>query len=47
MEEINQEEYSDFIETKLNEADYQAKHSDTRLNHEEVFESIRKELHKK
>ena len=46
MLEINQEEYSNFIETKLDEADNQAENSNIRLSHEEVFESIRKEIHK-
>ncbi len=38
---------SDHIEIKLNEADFQTKHSDIRLTHKEVFDSIRKAIHKK
>lgn len=44
------EEYSnltDFIEMKLDEADFQAEHSNVKLTHEEVFDSIRKAIHKK
>ena len=44
------EEYSnltDFIEMKLDEADFQAEHSNVKLTHEEVFGSIRKAIHKK
>ena len=46
---ISLEEYSnltDYVEMKLNEADYQAEHSNIRLSHKDVFESIRKEIHK-
>lgn len=38
---------SDPIEIKLNEADFQTKHSDIRLTHKEVFDSIRKAIHEK
>ena len=37
----------DFIEMKLDEADFQAEHSNVKLTHEEVFDSIRKAIHKK
>ena len=35
------------IEIKLNEADFQTKHSDIRLTHKEVFDSIRKAIREK
>ncbi len=45
---LSLEEYSnltDDIETKLDEADFEAKNLNVRLTHEEVFESIRKTIH--
>ncbi len=45
---LSLEEYSnltDDIETKLDEADFEAQNFDVRLTHEEVFESIRKTIH--
>ncbi len=47
---LSLEEYSnltDHIEMKLDEADFEAENSDVRLTHEEVFDSIRKTIHKK
>lgn len=47
---LSLEEYSnltDYIEMKLDEADFEAENSDVRLTHEEVFDSIRKTIHEK
>ena len=35
-------EYEDYIECALDEADYLAEHSTTRLTHEEVFADLRR-----
>ena len=37
----------DQIEYALDKADYQAKHDTTRLTHEEVFDTLRKEINGK
>ena len=36
--------YDDFVEQALDEADYEADHTDMRMTHEEVFGSIRERI---
>ena len=43
----NYDRLTDSIESKLDEADYQAANTDERLSHQEVFDSIKKVLNDK